>query len=358
VSRDLHSVHELSILSDELHEAATRGWLLLPLHERGKTPLLRGWQQAATHDLRQIETWRTQYRNCNWGMATGPGSGVFVLDVDGELGAAALRSLQAKGNELPQTLVVSTGNGAHYYFRWPEGQIVRNSTGKLGERLDVRGDGGFVVIPPSIHPNGAPYAYTEQRPIADAPRWLLDRIALPAHAGISVLREGHRNDGLTRYAGACRRKGATHVELERLLLTENLRRCRPPLQHTEVLRIAASIARYPAGGPDPLETAWSRVLCETHPSTYQKFLALTRHLQLARPGFPIALPLERIGALMDRNWTLMRRYRKRAASEGLLREVQRCVPKKLATLFEVPHPDQTGVPLTPNGGTTNSPSSE
>jgi hypothetical protein len=346
VSRDLHKVQELPILSDELHEAMARGWRLLPLRERDKAPLLRGWQHAATNDLRQIDAWRTQYGNCNWGMATGPGSGVFVLDVDGELGAAALRSFHAKGNELPQTLVVSTGNGAHYYFRWPEGQSVRNSNGKLGERLDVRGDGGFVVIPPSIHPNGAPYVYAEQRPIADAPRWLLDRIALPAHAGISVLREGHRNDGLTRYAGARRRKGATQVELERLLLMENSRRCKPPLPESEVLRIASSIAQYPPGGLDPLETAWSKVLGETHATTYQKFLAITRHLQLARPGFPIALPLERIGALMGFNWTLIRRYRKRAASAGLLRQVQRCVPKKVAALFEVLHPDQTGVPLT------------
>jgi hypothetical protein len=106
----------------------------------------------------------------------------------------------------------------------------------------------------------------EAVPLADIPEWLLELIAgnhtqTPRSLAdkISILPEGRRNDGLTRLGGALRRRGATKDVLEYQLLTENIRRCRPPLPDTEVLKIAASVARYEPGGPDPLETAWAAV---------------------------------------------------------------------------------------------------
>ena len=336
-------------LPAEVRQAASRGLRLLPLcrpddssrpeKERGKAPLLLKWQYRASADVAQIEAWAVQFPGCNWGMATGRGSGIFVLDIDGEPGIAALYSHAQEGRELTATLTVCTGRGQHLYFRYPQGWTIRNSAGQLSERLDIRGEGGYVVIPPSIHPSGALYAYVDQSaPIAEAPQWLLDRVAQPIHAGSSILLEGNRNDGLARFAGAMRRKGASKEQLENLLLDENKRRCRPPLDDTEVLNIASSISHYPPGGPDPLETAWANVLREEHATTYQKFLALARHLQLARPSFPIALPLERIGKLMGRNWTLVRRYRKRAVSEGLIREVKKCIPHRMAALYKILSP--------------------
>jgi hypothetical protein len=150
---------------------------------------------------------------------------------------------------------------------------------------------------------------------------------------IGALPEGQRNDGLARLAGARRRKGATQREIETELLAANMRRCKPPLPVDEVLKIASSVARYPAGGLDPLESAWEAVRKERYPARYEWFLALARALQGARPNQPIALPEKRIAALLECGFTLISRFRQRATKEGLLTLVARHVPHRKATLF-------------------------
>jgi hypothetical protein len=129
-------------LPPEIRAAAARGWRLLPIRARDKLPLLKAWPQLATSDLSQLEAWAAQHPACNWGVATGPGSGVFVLDVDAEPGIAALLAYREQGLELPNTLSVITGRGTHIYFRWTEGLSIRNSAGKLAKGLDIRGEGG------------------------------------------------------------------------------------------------------------------------------------------------------------------------------------------------------------------------
>lgn len=333
-------------LAVELRQAAFRGFHLVPLcrpddvsrseKERGKVPLLKNWQHRASADLVQLEKWAAEFPGCNWGVVTGHRSGIFVLDVDGEQGEFALKALKQQGHELPATLTVSTGSGKHLYFLCPNGLEIRNSVRHIGAGLDIRGERGQAVVPPSVHRSGGHYCYADPNvPIAAAPQWLLDKVAGPRRASTCVLYENYRNDGLTRLAGELRRKGASRVELERRLLAENMRRCRPPLAEEDVLTIAASVARYPIGGLDPLEIAWEKVITEEHATTYEKFMALAGHLQLARPDFPIALPLERIGELMGFNWTLLRRYRGRAVSDGRLEEVKKCIPKRMAALFRV-----------------------
>src|SRR5262244_1222244 len=103
------------------------------------------------------------------------------------------------------------------------------------------------------------------------------------------LPEGKRNDGLTRFGGALRRKGATQSQIEAALLEANASRCHPPLSEAEVCKIAASISAYPIGGPDPLERAWlavqQRPVSKSNP---ERFLALAEELQLARPNQAVA----------------------------------------------------------------------
>jgi hypothetical protein len=328
----------------ELDSLAECGWRLLPCAPCGKTPLLKRWPTLASSDLATIRDWAAKHPKCNWGVATGPDSGVFVLDVDGEAGRTSLATLEAQYAPLPATLVSQTGRGdggQHRWFNYPVACEIRCSAGKLGEGLDVRAAGGYVIVPPSIHETGRAYQWTTpKQPITDAPNWLLDLISGENRKGqntpatrIDILIKGKRNDGLTRYAGWLRRKGAELSELEEKLLADNARRCQPPLEETAVCKIAASIARYPAGGPDPLETAWMVVLKETHKRGYGQFIALARSLQLARPGLSIALPLERIGDLMGCDWTQVRRWRKRAVCEGRLRLTERYIPHSRAALY-------------------------
>jgi len=328
----------------EIEHLAQRGWRLLPCAARGKAALLTGWPAKASSDLVSVRGWAAQFPDCNWGVATGPGSRVFVLDVDGEAGRASLAALEAQHAPLPVTLTSITGRadgGEHRWFNYPDGREVRSSTGTLAEGLDVQAAGKLVIVPPSIHPSGRAYQWVEsEQPIADAPSWLLDLLSgnsransNPQSARIRFLVEGQRNDTLFRFGCAMRRRGATQEQIERRLLQKNDAECKPPLAADEVRRISASAARYDPGGPDPLETAWNAVLNESHPRGYEEFIALARNLQLARPGLPIALPLKRIGDLMECDWTQARRWRKRAAREKWLRLQERYIPHVKAALY-------------------------
>lgn len=164
---------------------AGRGLRVLPIMPGGKRPPMRAWQDAATTDPETIRLWWTGlYADHGVGIATGAGSGVFVLDVDvsdGKAGDETLRDLTDTYGELPETLSVITGSGgAHHYYRLPAGVEIRNDAGrKLGAGLDIRGEGGQVVAPPTIHPTTA-RAYEweggcgpDEVAIAEAPGWLL-----------------------------------------------------------------------------------------------------------------------------------------------------------------------------------------
>ena len=267
---------------------------------------------------------------------TGRRSGIFVLDVDGAQGVASLRSLCDLYAALPKTLQVSTARGFHSYFRLPAARVVPTTAGSLGAGLDIRGEKGYVVSPPSIHESGARYAYRDADvPIVDAPAWLLDHLAKD-YSGLAKFYKGNRNQMLVRIGGGLRRKGARLEELETALQAENERRCVPNLPVVEVRGIAKSLCRYEVGGPDVLARAWEKVQCGEFATTYEKVLALFRQLQAELPGRPVALPLERIAFHMGCDWSLVRRYRQRAVRDGLIVLVKAYIYREQkAALFEV-----------------------
>ena len=115
------------------------------------------FKDAVTSDSGLIEGWWRSHRDANVGVATGRGSGLLVLDVDGDAGADALHALEREHGELPRTASVKTpGGGSHYYFRHPA-EPIRGSAGKLGPGLDIRADDGYVIAPPSRGQNGRRY---------------------------------------------------------------------------------------------------------------------------------------------------------------------------------------------------------
>jgi hypothetical protein len=143
---------------------------------KGKHPRILKWQTDATSDEGRIRQWWTTWPDANIGIATGTGSGVFVIDVDGPTGRSTLERWQQERGWHPETLTAITGRGSHLYFR-QEGLKVPNSASKLGKGIDVRGDGGYVVAPPSMHASGHRYAWKDPGwPVATAPDWLLDAI--------------------------------------------------------------------------------------------------------------------------------------------------------------------------------------
>lgn len=190
---------------DTLHAVRsyiTQGWAVVPLHDvsagicscgstdepkhstnqGGKHPLWGGWQNAGIGDATvaaQIWTGRPQ---ANVGIVTGRVSGLWVLDIDPEHGGDEhLAALVAANGGLPETWTVQTGSGGrHYYWRMPEFDFT-TSRGQLPVGLDVRGNRGQVVAPPSYTLKGA-YRVLVASALAPAPTWLLELIRPPERA--------------------------------------------------------------------------------------------------------------------------------------------------------------------------------
>lgn len=238
---------------------AAHGWAVFPCRPRGKQPLTEHGVNDATRDPGQIREWWRRWPSANIGLATGEDSAVDALDVDpAHQGEESLMALLAEHGALPVAPVSLTGGGGkHYLFAHVPG--VRNSTSRIGAGLDVRGDGGYIIVPPSVHPSGVRYtwqAHPDTITPAPWPEWLLARLRQSQTAGgdrqappSDHIPEGERNNALTRLAGSMRRMGATEDAIRAALLLENSHRCQPALRPDEVERIAASVARYPAAAP-------------------------------------------------------------------------------------------------------------
>lgn len=138
----------------------------------------------ATRDTATIAAWWSVHPDANVGLATG--RGVDVLDVDGPEGEATLAGLVARRWPLPETCEVRTSPGhRQLYFlsaRWP------CTASKLGPGLDTRGLGGYVLVPPSVHPSGATYTCTHDAPPAAAPAWLTALLLRPVTVAPPVRR--------------------------------------------------------------------------------------------------------------------------------------------------------------------------
>jgi len=154
-----------------------RLWFKNPGDTRAeKIPLVR-WKpyQDALPTPQELTKWFTQWPTAQLGLVTGPGVGLMVVDID--LGAtdADIASLQ-----LPTTLISKTPSGGrHVFLRYPKNKKVKTVAG-FRPHIDIRGDGGFVVIPPSKYPNGVPYEWLidpEYADIAEAPEHLLSLIS-------------------------------------------------------------------------------------------------------------------------------------------------------------------------------------
>lgn len=231
---------------------ADKGYPVFPC--RGKAPLTEHGLHDATTDLGALRARWHVHPAASVAIRTGIESRLVVLDVDGDDGIEALRQLERAHGPLPRTASVKTPRGgAHFYFAHPGG-TVPCSSGRLGTGLDVRGDGGYVIAPPSIGANGVRYEPDEQAPATPLPTWLLALMRpvagsphprTPAPTWVAMVRQGlplgQRNAGLARIVGhlLARDVDARLVaELAHLVNT----RSGPPLDDDEVDRVVRSIA--------------------------------------------------------------------------------------------------------------------
>lgn len=160
---------------------AALGLTVFPVRPGRKEPALRDWQALATTDPEDVSRLFWGRQDFNIGIATGGRSGGFVLDIDRKAidGLTTLAELEDRHGRLPETWTVETpSGGAHLWFANPGDRRVGNRAG-FAPALDIRGDGGFVVAPPSVVAGGF-YRWSRhpaQHSLAEAPPWLLALVA-------------------------------------------------------------------------------------------------------------------------------------------------------------------------------------
>ena len=256
---------DLSMLGQAALGYVREGFAVFPLCPRDKRPIpgSRGFKDAS-HDPADIERWWTNEPDANIGIATGAASGgVFVIDVDdghtdGDAASAALGEWEAEHGELPETRVSSTGSGGrHILFRCPPGVSIKSAAGVV-DHVDVRGDGGYIVAPPSTHPNGNMYAWEDwSADIATANDSALalarngraqerKRYVLP-----EVIPEGTRVTELFRYASSLQENGMLDDQIIISVHDANKARCTKPLSEEELRRevLTGVISKFPKGEP-------------------------------------------------------------------------------------------------------------
>jgi hypothetical protein len=148
-------------MADAARVYASDGMRIFPVNER-KEPLTKHGFKDATTNIDTVTQWWDLWPDAGIAAPTGKATGRVVLDVDvkaGRDGEATLRRWEEKHGPLPHTLTAATGGGGrHVHFAYPEGiEHIPSGTNVLGPGVDVRADGGYVVLPPSSHASGGVY---------------------------------------------------------------------------------------------------------------------------------------------------------------------------------------------------------
>lgn len=258
---------------------AALGWRVIPLHwprvgvggvrcscgrgdcgSVGKHPLTPSGLKDASVDPAALAEWWRQWPAANVGVVTGAVSGIVVIDVDAKGGGLeSLAALCDENGQLPETVeAVTGGGGRHVIFAHP-GETIRNSAGKVGSGIDVRGDGGYIVAAPSQHASERRYAWVAggapgELAAAALPVWLLALVREPAKP--QAPQGGGCGDDAGRHwlGKALARCQVGTRSNEGHWLACQLRDARLPLAEAE--RVMAEYAgRCPQGGDDPYTPA-------------------------------------------------------------------------------------------------------
>lgn len=242
------------------------GFSVIPLRYEGsvedqKKPLLLSWEiyQKKAASEQQVELWWQQWPRANIGLVTGSVSGLVAVDLDGD---SAEGLLAEAGIALDATAIVKTARGKHYLYRHPGGKIsnrARILKDANGSGVDIRGDGGYFVAPPSIHGTGV--IYTWERPLQDLVplpirlRSLLDTRPPRQQEGHAPdwfseawhgAPEGQRNETAARLAGYWLRVTQGNQEAAYRAMEHWVGRCHPPMDLSELRTTIKSVARLEA----------------------------------------------------------------------------------------------------------------
>lgn len=263
-----------------IEDYARLGWRVFPCHTMirgrcscdkgidcsspGKHPSIRKWTERASTDLDRIHIWMRSYPETNWAVACGKESGVFVVDIDPRHdGFQSIADYQQTAGNLPPTLTALTGGGGrHLFFAYPDESTIGNRTSWL-QGVDVKSDGGYVILAPSLHASGVRYdwqnwADPDDNPIiALPPDSLVLSITQKGPTGdsdfdlpdddlfIQGTAEGLRNETIFRWACSFRRRnGDSSKNIAWMVIQRAAAACSPPYPEEEARTC--------------LESAWSQ----------------------------------------------------------------------------------------------------
>lgn len=174
---------------------ARRGWAVLPIHQPtpkgcacsqedcsspAKHPKIGGGLTNASLDRAVIGQWWRRWPAANVAVRTGRESGLVVVDIDPAHGGTdALAELEGAHAPVGGWKIRTGSGGEHRWFAHP-GTRVANSAGRIGDGIDIRADGGYIIAPPSTHISGGDYTWVDARgPLPHLPKWLAERLVEP-----------------------------------------------------------------------------------------------------------------------------------------------------------------------------------
>lgn len=244
----------MNATSELAREYIDNGWSILPVRPGEKRPYMTNWlqymHQRASAD--QVNSWFSNLSAAGVGLVTGKISNVVVLDVECDCPIPIEELLK----RYPTQMISRTGSGGyHLFYQYPNGAGRISNRVRLFEGADLRADGGFIVLPPSMHRSGNRYEWLKQGQMGVFPKALLDMQSSPksqqgeawivdALHGVS---EGGRNDTCARLAGYFFKKGINADIVEALLIEWNEQND-PPMPAKEIHQTVKSIERSHATG--------------------------------------------------------------------------------------------------------------
>jgi putative DNA primase/helicase len=182
---------------------ASEGIAVFPCSSRTKQPLTAHGFIDATCDIEQIKEWWAKYPDAIIGSPTGKKTNRVIVDTDSDRGEQELMLLaEQAGAVWPETYTVKTGHGKHFYFNYPGKAEIGNSARRLPDNVDIRGEGGYVILPPSPHPAGGFYEIINHVPKADLPGWLLTLLVNWGPDKVIEIREATPSWAMRQYCRA------------------------------------------------------------------------------------------------------------------------------------------------------------
>lgn len=249
-------------LLDAALNYAKQGFPVFPCS--GKLPLTPNGVKDATTDSEAIKSYWAKHPSANIGLATGKTSNLVVLDVDMGPGKEGLQSLQDLYTELKcepwgHAHSITGSGGFHFFMKYQEG--IRNKV-DFRPGLDIRSEGGYVIVPPSINiESNNPYKWIREinlNHLYEMPSKLFEEIKTEKQSQLysssifleeSSIQKGGRHKHLMSLAGSLRKRDLSLEAIHSALSSENAMKCNPPISENDIKRMVKSVSTYPPGTP-------------------------------------------------------------------------------------------------------------